>query len=550
MFVISQPMQVTIDTSHGWQSVNHEGHVVHTIGDQDTVSRVKAYLAGLAPATAVDPKAIGALLREQNGFFAAIIERGDDVVAFVDACRSYPVFCDIGEGGAVTNAARTRRPVEKPGQQSGRIDKTALLEFTLSGFITGQQTLYRDLQQLQAGELLVWRRGEAAPKTERYYRYLPESIRIDSKEVLIDELGGVLDTIIARTIKKADGAPIWVPLSGGLDSRLLLCKLVEAGYDRIQSFSYGPPGNHEAKIARHVAETLSVPWFFQPLKRTDMRAFMAQVPWQGYQAFADGLCGVPNPHDFHPLSMVRARGLLPDDALVVNGQSGDFITGGHVPDCLIDGNPNLQTMLDWIVNKHFAFWRGLHSKDNVATLQAKILELLDLTAGSDIPQERLIALYEYWEWQERQSKFVVNGQRVYDFMGLKWDLPLWDFPLVKFYQDIPIPLKHRQGLYRDYLNVYDYKGLFKDFNPYVWRWPGASIAVVPLARAIGLALGAGAKQRFYRRARYFGHYRNMYAIVGFWEYLQHADEIQNPFSFFTRQWLEDNLPLENPLAER
>jgi asparagine synthase (glutamine-hydrolysing) len=539
-------VQIIIDTNHGWRSAKQNGVMVHSVGNQAMVSKVVAYLSNLAPSASADPKAIGELLLQQTGFFSAVIERGDEVIAFVDVCRSYPVFYDTAEGGAVTNAARSRQPA----RQSGRIDETSLLEFTLSGFITGPQTLYRGLHQLQAGELLVWRRGEDAPKTERYYRYLPENMRTESKEALIDELGGVMDGIIARTIEKAHGAPIWVPLSGGLDSRLLLCKLVETGYDRIQSFSYGPPGNHEAKIAAHVAETLGVPWFFQPLSRAHMRAFMATEQWRDYLDFADGLCGVPNPHDFHPFSMVRARGLLPEDAFVVNGQSGDFITGGHVPDCLINGTPNLTTMLNWIVDKHFAFWRGLHSEENVSLLEAKVLELLDLAPNSELPPERLIALYEYWEWQERQSKFVVNGQRVYDFMGLQWDLPLWDFPLVKFWQDIPIEMKYRQGLYRDYLSAYDYKGLFRNFNPYVWRWPGASIAVVPLARGIGLAFGAGAKQRFYRRARYFGHYRNMYAIVGFREYLKHADDIQNPFSFFTRQWLEDNLPLENPLAER
>ena len=41
-------------------------------------------------------------------------------------------------------------------------------------------------------------------------------------------------------------------------------------------------------------------------------------------------------------------------------------------------------------------------------------------------------LYEKWEYEERQIKYVVNGQKTYDFWGVDWFLPLWDSEFVKF----------------------------------------------------------------------------------------------------------------------
>ena len=67
-----------------------------------------------------------------------------------------------------------------------------------------------------------------------------------------------------RIVEDTSNKNVWVPLSGGLDSRLVICKLKEHGCENLRAFSYGPPGNYEASAARHVAEVLKVPWVFVP----------------------------------------------------------------------------------------------------------------------------------------------------------------------------------------------------------------------------------------------------------------------------------------------
>ena len=49
-------------------------------------------------------------------------------------------------------------------------------------------------------------------------------------------------------------------MSGGLDSRLILSKLVEKGYKKILAFSYGIRGNSDSKIAKEICEKLNVKW--------------------------------------------------------------------------------------------------------------------------------------------------------------------------------------------------------------------------------------------------------------------------------------------------
>jgi asparagine synthase (glutamine-hydrolysing) len=56
----------------------------------------------------------------------------------------------------------------------------------------------------------------------------------------------------------------------------------------------------------------------------------------------------------------------------------------------------------------------------------------------------LLALYEFWEWSERQPKATVNNQRLYEFFGYQWALPLWDAEMMDFWAKVPYEEKLNQ----------------------------------------------------------------------------------------------------------
>jgi asparagine synthase (glutamine-hydrolysing) len=53
-----------------------------------------------------------------------------------------------------------------------------------------------------------------------------------------------------------------VPLSGGLDSRIIVAMLKRLGVEDVICFTYGKKGNREAEISRQVAEALGYRWYF------------------------------------------------------------------------------------------------------------------------------------------------------------------------------------------------------------------------------------------------------------------------------------------------
>ncbi|MBW2063926.1 MAG: asparagine synthase [Deltaproteobacteria bacterium] len=486
----------------------------------------------------VPPKQLEGRLSTTGGNYAAIMEDGDKVLGVVDKIRSYPIFYfQKGSEFAISNSARKLREE----LDLDEIDDMSLLEFCMAAYVTGRETLYKDLYQIQAGEYVFWNQTIESLCRKRYYLFLGKKYREDDEEELIEELDERTNRVFLRVIEQTKGDPIWVALSGGLDSRLVLCKLKQIGCQELRAFSYGAPGNYEAKIAKEVAEKVGVEWCFVPLGMREARRFFHSEERRKYWSFADGLSVVPNMQDIAPLLKLFAGKKLQESSVIVNGQSGDFITGGHIPAYFLDGGKDLSLLFRRAIEKHYSQWLSLLSQENIGRVTNKIRAAIGAPEGEKIDGQRLSSLYELWEWQERQCKYVINGQRIYDYLGLKWILPLWDDDYLTYWEEIPLNMKFSQRLYKRYLEKYDFFGCFRNFKREVWRWPGVTIAVVPVARMVRVLFGRKCSEMFYHYFKYIGHYRHFYAPYGLRNYVKFASKIRGSVALDIDTWINENL---------
>lgn len=523
------PAEILAADRFGWRQ--HTGEGVHTLATGDPAAEAAMRNALLSGANT--PDQLAHAVRDIAGHFAVIAQSLTTCCAIVDHCRSSPVFY---AGDTVSNDAhllRRDKRLDTP-------DPIGVSDAAMAGFVTGNRTLFTGLHQLEAGNLAVWAKGAGMPVVRRHRNYMPTEIDRRTEAGLIDGFLSVLDEAVTRTITHAGGRPIWVPLSGGLDSRLLLAKFVEQGYENLFAFTYGPKGNDEMRAAKIIAERLAVRWSFLPSRPGNMRRFFASPARQEYWDYCDGLSAVPNFQDMLTLREFRARGALPDDAVLVNGQTGDFVSGGHIPKALMQTDPQPDTLFDAIVGKHFSLWASLKTPARLGELRERVFAQLGRPAGNSLDRNQAIALYEQFEFDERQAKYVINGQRNYEFLGLDWSLPLWDSALVEFWRNVPVEMKFGQKLFRAALIRWDYRGLFRDFEPEVDQWSGLAKAVLIPSRLIRLSLGRARRDMFLRHMLYFGMYQDQYAPFGYPEFLRNARDLRNPVSLLSRAWLAEH----------
>lgn len=547
---------LSMELPNQWDKASHNGTDCFYRGDQRQAKSLLLWLAQNAELP--EPSEIGDFLRATPSHFATVVQSDRFVFAAVDTIRSTPLFYAESEG---THSELLISPMPRDllGKfRNENIDQQKLTLFAMAGFVPGSGTIYQGLHQLRPGELLFHDRQTGQTQTHRYFRYLPTEPKAPHTQAEYQKtLGEVLDRVFQRVIERLDGRPVVVPLSGGLDSRIVLAKLHELGHRNLTTISYGAAGNSQVIRGEIISAQLGVPWQFIESTPKTARAHFEAPARAEFWKYADGLASLPTMQDFEPFFEMRERGLLPDDTVVINGQSGDFLTGGHIRPELISPTATADDFVRSVTMKHFRVFPKLVTESAISMV-SHVLHQEFPEAFCDNPDPGMLAsAYECCEWQERQCKFVINGERVYEFLGLGWELPLWDLELIQFFAKVPLDLRRNRRLFRDYLTAYDYQGLFTTEYP---KEPGyAGLTGTSLSRLYGILrkMNFDAHPLLSWMNYQYGHYRSYYTMFDY-DYFRAnipIDEYPLPpqgrwvVALMIKTWLKENglldqVPLE------
>lgn len=389
-----------------------------------------------------DQETVSALLESMNGEYAFVVETPDQIAAAVDRLRSIPLFY-AGTDEDLLVADDPHILVER---LSAPLSEESAAEFLAAGFVTGPWTLHQGIRQLQAGECLLAPRGQGAVRTITYAQFR------HGDDFTGGDLPGMLDKVLCkvfrRLIASSDGKTIVVPLSGGLDSRIIAAMLRRLGAEDVVCFTYGAKESREVRISRQVALALGHDWHWVEYTKEKMRACYASAALREYLSYGGNLSSLPHTQDFLAVHELREEGIVPADAVFVPGHSGDMLAGSHIPQEY--GRPQAYTVDRFVADnltKHYSLWAF-----DDQTLHALFAERSLASVGRpDVHDAASCAdAIEYFDFKERQAKFIVNSVRVYEYFGCGWRLPLWDRELMAFFQRVPLSRRLGQALYLDY----------------------------------------------------------------------------------------------------
>ncbi|MBX3592985.1 asparagine synthase C-terminal domain-containing protein [Sphingomonas sp.] len=433
----------------GW----HLLHSPHALGGPDGLLRSGDDLAAVAGTVSIDGTFGGEALRRLltidprapdwtriAGQFVAVIRHGGRSFVMGDYFSAFQLFHDSADRILSTSLLAAAHALPRL-----RFDPQGLYELAFNVMPLGEDTLFRELKTLSP--FVVLELGAAGIVRHAVAKPLPDAPLDLSPSERIARARTRLSNAVAPWVR-ADRTNIRCPLSGGLDSRLILAALREQGAAP-HIYVYGPPGDTDVRIARAIGERCGFPveWINKAAAPVPPEAF-PDIVARNFRQF-DGLPTFGNIFDnggHADAQLARHAG----GTLAVSGGCGEIYRNFFYL-------PNRRFTADAVVRTFFArFVPGdattvFDPRDFIATMTAKVRDALDPpSARGRLSRTAIEQLYPRVRCRALFGREISLEGRLSPYL-----MPFLDHQVVAEAMTLPLSLKHAGRFEAALLNAID-----------------------------------------------------------------------------------------------
>lgn len=478
------------------------------------------------------PAALKKICSSIDGCWSVVIRQWGQTLIASDTMNMFPVFYTLLDGKWLVSDSTAWLARQRPGI---RLNEHARAEFLAAGFVMGRETLFEEIYQVRAGEVVLLTEGhrKVAVQSDTWHYFLPGSFTEEPIELLKDRLVSVLSNVSFRLLSSLKGERLVVPLSGGYDSRLIVCMLKKAGYENVTCFTYGRP-NPESVISQKVAEKLGYEWIFADYTRIDTNGYLESPVFQAYHNYAGNHTSMPYLQEYFGVKYLKDNKLIPANSIFLPGHTGDYLAGSYLEKTIrLNDRPRsnfFSYLMRSLLSREAAegtpdrsdsdhdvihgISDATHSANDLpANLQGRIIRNIAASYFPFIPlnkekkeeiQARLESWFsdysppacatdpeysvyvEDWDLKEKIAKFIFNSASVFPFFGYGFRLPLWDREFREFFRQLPFRHRLNKSLYDEVLVTQFFEPLGVGF--------GADELPAPAGSGLPLCLMAARKK--------------------------------------------------------
>ena len=368
-----------------------------------------------------------------RGAFSFVIVKENNVFLLSDIIRTYPFFYSVTNNQIdISDTLNVFSDCN--------IKKDNVSSLITSGYIFGNETIYDNVHTVQAAELITIDIKTCKIQSSRYFKFIPninaEAIPLDS---FVDKYNETMDLVMKRIILSAPSCRNWiVPLSGGHDSRQLINSLYKLGITNVICFTYGQIENHQAVLSEQVARAVNYEWHF--IEYTEKKWLDLHSTGLIDKYLDDTYQGNSIPHlqDFLAVYELIEKGIIQRGDVVLPGHALDMIAGSHLSDLDVLCDDKASSI------KRTAYKFSKQSNKHNLTIYNNYQKLL-LVYDEIVHNPRFFQ--EFINWQERQTKFIANSCKIYEFFELEFRMPFWEREIIDLFLSLSTEQRKSRNLY-------------------------------------------------------------------------------------------------------
>ncbi len=343
-----------------------------------------------------------------NGHFSAVIEDEDECWVIADQIGSFPIY--YFQSGNDWSIADDARMIAKAHDIELKGD---LLHFELFSICPQNETCFNGIHQLLAGEVMLLNNGAL--------QLMEQGSIAQGSSAQHTDLTQTWNGVVDRLIQSANPRKWIVPLSGGWDSRLILCSLLEREVKNVVTYTYGTSSSFEVITAKGIAEELNVEWHFIEYSNEVLQSFWSDDVQSFFKRESRGSLSIQE-QELFALKDLKKKGIIRNDDVIIPGYCGDLLAGSYtMPDERNDSPFDRNRAEQWLHARHLSFLGDSKIYDEAREL---IFSQLFIQPFETMGEWN--SVYEKWFTQQKVSKYVLSGLRSFEEVGIEWRMPLWD----------------------------------------------------------------------------------------------------------------------------
>ncbi len=383
------------------------------------------------------------LLTTVNGQFSVIIRVHQGVIFAIDHARHYPLFYLLNTNDLIISdsANRLSHFLTDTGK---KINNESVSEFICTGFVPRNNTLFQNIYQVKAGEILSFINNQMTAL--EYHRYSILTPVNSEYNQLLTNARQILNNCSKRLVRTLEDRTAVIPLSGGYDSRLIAVMLKNAGYNNVICFTFGRPGNDEIAISKKVARSLGFQWIYIPYNQQLISHFLEDESFKNYYSYAAEGASMFFMQEFFAIKYLTTRHLIPPNSIFIPGHSGDALGGSQLNKNFVKPYYSLNQLAHKIYHDKFIYHKQKKDFKHLTISNIKTDISLEYKQGA-LPY----SIYENWDYKEKLAKFIINSCRVFNFFGYEYRLPFYDRDILDFFAHVPYNIKKDKTFYDDLL---------------------------------------------------------------------------------------------------
>ena len=405
------------------------------------------------------------------------------------------------------------------------INKLAFESIIRAGYSINNQTLLKHVYQLSPGTIM-----NSLGNITKYFEYLPNK-QINYNYKQFDKCLNDIFINYKNVLNK--DSIIYLSLSAGKDSRLIAAKLKEHNFSNVICYTYGTKYSNDYKISKLIANKLNFKHYFIEINnKKSFDIFKSKLRNKYWNIYYNINC-IPNMQDFYALYILKEKKILKgNNNFFINGQTADFLTGAHLMNYK---STNLLIKKFYI--KNFSILNQSKINSNIFKILHDYYIQISREFKSKKNFNQKYIFLNKWEYEERQSKFILQQQRCYEFFNQNWLLPFWEKKFINFWRNINFIDLKNQKFYKGYLLNYDLNYCFSkipiEYN--VNQFGNLNLVIRILANILKFFVG---KKIAYNLFLIFSINNYHFFSLGNFFYIKNILYIRNINSIYLQKWIK------------